>query len=332
MSKKNESRKESGNAVVIVLVVLVVVAVGALAFLSGKMISKEEAVSPGSPAPSQQQAQANQPPPQERIVVEPGNPVVAKIGKTEIMRVDVFNFIQQLPEKARQQPVQQLFPLAMEQVINARIIEAKTAKVNLDKDPEVKKQMEAAKKQIVRNVYIQNEVTKKLTDERLKQAYGQYTANFPDIEEVKARHILVESESKARGLISQLNEGASFEDLAKANSTDATAANGGELGYFAQGDVVPAFSDAAFKTEVGSYTKKPIKTEFGFHVIKVEEKRKRPPADFKTAKPFLETQLRRVALDEVIQGWRDEANIERFDINGKPIEPAAGGEAAQPAQ
>src|SRR5690606_30614991 len=105
-----------------------------------------------------------------------------------------------------------------------------------------------------------------------------------------------------------LNEGADFAELAKANSTDGTAQNGGELGYFAKTDVVPEFGEAAFSTEVGTYTKKPVKTEFGYHIITVEEKRKRPPASFEDVKPFLEAQVRRQILDEMIQSWRDDAD------------------------
>ena len=127
-------------------------------------------------------------------------------------------------------------------------------------------------------------------------------------------------------LIKQLNEGASFEELAKANSTDGTAANGGSLGYFAKTDVVPAFGEAAFNLKVGEYTKKPVKTDFGYHVIRVEEQRKRPPASFEEIKPYLEGQVRRQILDETILEWRNQSEIQRFDINGDAIEPSAGEE------
>ncbi|GJL84583.1 MAG: hypothetical protein DHS20C02_03580 [Micavibrio sp.] len=338
MSKHNAYHKESGNAVVIVLVVLVIAAVGGLAYLSGQMGGKDKDGAAASQVASVQQANpgaqaaaAGEQP--EPLNVKPGNPVVAKLNGDDITRVDVFNFIQQLPPNVRQQPVQQLFPLAQDQVITARIIEAKTKGVKLDNDPEVKKQLAAAKEQIVRAAYINNAVTKKLTDERLKTAYDQYVKQFPDIDEVKARHILVEDEAKAKEIIAKLDAGGSFEELAKEHSTDGTAANGGDLGYFSKNDnLVPEFLEAAFQLKVGELSKKPAKTQFGYHIIKIEEQRKRPPADFETAKPFLEGELRRVVLNEVIEEWRKDMKIERFDINGDAIEPAAGGDAAAPAK
>ncbi len=335
MSKQNAFHKDSGNAIVIVLVVLVVAAVGGLAYLSGQMLNKnkgsEQQQMAASAQPASGQAQAAQ---VNAQAVQPGNPVVAKVDSQEITRGDVFSFIQQLPQETRKQPVQQLFPLAQEQVITARIVEAKSKKVNLDNDPEVKKRLDAAKEQIVRAVFINKEVEKKLTEERVKTTYEQYVKTFPEIDEVKARHILVETEKKAKDIVSQLNDGGAFETLAAEHSTDPTGKNGGELGFFAKNDnLVPEFVEAAFALQPGEYSKTPVKTEFGFHVIKIDEARKRPPADFETAKPFLESELRRVVLNEVIQEWREQAEIERFDINGAAIEPAAGGDApAEAAQ
>lgn len=317
--------KESGKAVIIALVVLLVAAAGALGFLATQVKNKndgKEGVATNQSA-TQQTANAQD---AEPVIVEPGNPVVATVNGEQITRVDVFNFMQQLPPNMKQLPIQQIFPLSQEQVINARIIEAKTKGVTLDDDPLVKEQVAAAREQITRNVYLQRQVEKLITDDRLKAAYDEYVKNFPNIEEVHARHILVAEEGKAKDLINQIESGADFAELAKANSTDATAQNGGDLGYFSKNDVVPEFAEAAFGTNPGEYTKKPVKTQFGYHVIKVEEKRKRPPAEFEAAKPFLDAQLRRVAFDELIQGWRDQANIQRFDINGKPVEPSAGDE------
>ena len=232
--------------------------------------------------------------------------------------------IQTLPPNSRQLPVDQLFPLALDQVINAKVIAGKTDKVNLDSDPVVKVQLAAAKKNIVRQVYIQKQVAKRITEDRLQEAYAAYTAGFPVVEELAGAHILVDDESLAKELIKQLDEGGDFGELAQAHSKDNTAQNGGDLGRFAKTDVVAEFGEAAFALEAGGYTKAPVKSEFGYHVIKVGEKRQRPPAPFEQAKPFLEGQLQQIALNEMISEWRGAAKVERFDINGKEIEPAAG--------
>jgi peptidyl-prolyl cis-trans isomerase C len=341
MFNRRQFNSESGNTALIVLAVIVVAAIGGLAYFSGK-IGKEAPAADNSalaaaaaqtataaPAAADPNAPEAKPP-----VLKPGNPVVAKMKGGEVTRLDVFNFIQDLPAQTRQMPLEQLYPLALEQVINSRIIAAKTKNVNLDNDEEVKKRLAAAKTEIVRGVYIEKQVNQKVSEDRLKSVYDEYVKNFPDIQDVKARHILVKEESKAKDLIKQIEGGANFEELAKANSTDGTAQNGGDLGYFAKTDVVPAFGEAAFALNAGEFTKKPVKTDFGYHVIKVEEKRKRPPASYDDIKPYLETQVRRQILDETIQAWRKDADIQRFDINGDAIEPSAGepAPAEQPKQ
>ena len=340
MFNRRQFHSESGNTALIVLAVIVVAAIGGLAYFSGKIGKEAPATDNSAIAAAAAQTAAATPadpnaaPEAKPPVLKPGNPVVAKMKGGEVTRLDVFNFIQDLPAQTRQMPLEQLYPLALEQVINSRIIAAKTKNVNLDSDEEVKKRLAAAKTEIVRGVYIEKQVNEKVNEERLKSVYDEYVKNFPDIQDVKARHILVKEESKAKDLIKQIEGGASFEELAKANSTDGTAQNGGDLGYFAKTDVVPAFGEAAFALNIGEFTKKPVKTDFGYHVIKVEEKRKRPPASYEDIKPYLETQVRRQILDETIQAWRKDADIQRFDINGDAIEPSAGDPAPvkQPEQ
>ena len=355
-TQKFKSSSESGNAVVIVLVVLVVIAVGALAYLATQMndgesqtqdpaaqmvaADQETAATDENAAPEQtaeatdaeNQEAVQVPAPQEPVEVKPGNPTVAVVNGEEIKRMDVLNFIQTLPEQTRQRPIDQLFPQALEQVVNAKLVEEKAEAVNLDNNPEVQEQLEQAKRQIVSTVYLQQEVEKEVTEERLREGYNLYVENFPEIQEVKAKHILVDDEAKAQELIEQLNEGASFEELAQENSKDNTAEQGGDLGYFAQTDVVPEFADAAFALEPGSVTQEPVQTQFGYHVIKVEDKRQRPPAEFEQAKPFLETQIRAAVLNGILQGWREEADIKKFDINGEPIEESATAETAPAAE
>ena len=333
MTQKIHS-KEAGNVVVIVLVALVVAAIGGMAYFSGHLANKDrgaESETAATPAAvetaSGEAVKAPAPTPQKEI--KPGNPVVAKVGGKEVTRVDVFNFMQTLPAETRQLPMDQLFPLVLNQLINMSLVKEKSAAVNLDNDPLVKQQLEAAKENIVPVVFMQREVEKELNDARLKAAYDQYVANFPEIQEAKSRHILVEDETLAKDLIKQLNEGSSFEELAKQHSTDSTAEKGGELGYFAKTDVVPEFGEAAFAQEIGAVSAEPIKSQFGYHIIKVEERRQRPPAEFEQAKPFLAGQLRNVVTNEIVQKWRNEAGVETYDINGDAIEPSAGEEEGE---
>lgn len=313
--------KYSGNITAIILVVIALVAAGGLGYYywQNRMPAEKAQTAAAETQPQQAETAAG-----EESEIEPGNPVVARVGDKEIRRMDVFNYIQSLPQETRKLPLEQLFPAALEQVINAAVINQKTQNVNLEQDPRVQKQLEAARQNIMRTVYLEKKVEEKLTEDRLKEAYEKYKAGFPDIQEVQARHILVKEKDKAKELIKDLKDGADFAALARENSIDGTAETGGEVGWFAKTDVVPEFAEAAFALDEGEMTQKPVETEFGYHVIRVEGKRKRPVPPFAEAKPFLEAQLRRVVLDEIIQGWREQADIDRYSINGKPIEPAAG--------
>lgn len=334
--------QEHGNAVIVVLIVLVLVAVGAIAYLSGNIgmdagnkdaSAQAAAAEPASAEQAQpvQAADANQAP---AIEIKPGNPVVAKVNDTDISRIDVFQFIQTMGANTQQLPIEQLFPLALDQLISSQVINAKADAVNLDNDPLVKQQLEAAKAQIVRGVFVQREVEKGITDERLKLAYDQYVTNFPEIPEVKTRHILVKEEAEAKDVLAKLAEGADFAELAKEVSIDATKENGGELGYMSKQDqVIPEYLEAVFAMEPGEVSKEAVKSQFGYHIIEVQDARNRPAPPFESqqVKDFLSAQLRNAVLNEIVNEWREDAGVSIFDINGDPIEPAAGEEAA-PAQ
>jgi peptidyl-prolyl cis-trans isomerase C len=270
---------------------------------------KEAAPAPAAAAPA-----ANTP-----DSIKLGDPVVATVNGDEIKRSDVFNFISGLPEQVRQMPVQNLFPLALEQVINNKIVSARADAAKLESDPEVVKIMEQAKGQIVRNVYVERQVKEGITQKKLLKAYEDMLTKMGDVQEIHARHILVDSEEKAREAIKKLDGGAKFEDLAKELNTAPSKDNGGDLGYFAKTDMIPEFANAAFALDVGKYSKDPVKTQFGWHVIKVEDKRKRPEPQFEQVKPQLEAQLRQEILTGLLEKWQKEAKIKKFDMNGEPV-------------
>ena len=247
-----------------------------------------------------------------------GNPVVAKVEGTDVTRSEVLDFITTLPEQVRQMPLQNLFPMARDQVVNNKLVSEKAKAANLEADPEVQKMLDLAKEQIVRSVYVEREVKAKINDEELKKAYDELKADVAKIEETKARHILVDTEEKAKEVITKLNGGAKFEDMVQEYSSGPSKENGGEVGYFAKTEMVPEFSEAAFALPVGQYTKDPVKTQFGYHVIKTEDRRSRPEPAFEDVKPQLETVVRQRKLLELVNTWQSEAKVEKFDINGKP--------------
>jgi len=269
---------------------------------TGKDGAKQEAVASG-----------------EEPMLKLGNPVVAVVNGEEIKRSDVFTFIGGLPDQVRQMPIQNLFPLALEQVINNRVISEKAKNSKLESDPEVEKMFTQAKGQIVRNVFVERQVTAEVSQKKLLKAYNDLLTQLEDVQETHARHILVDSEEKAKEVVAKLDGGAKFEDLVKEYSVGPSKESGGDLGYFAKNEMVPEFGDAAFALDVGKYTKDPVKTQFGWHIIKVEDRRKRPEPKFEEVKPQLEQQLRQEILAELLQKWQKDAKIKKFDMNGEPV-------------
>lgn len=330
-NRENQRGAESGHAVVTVLIVIIV---GALGFIAGRMIPTANLPGPlaqispaGASFASALTPAASQP-------VSADNPLVARISGQDVTKADLQETIKNLPENYRQFPEEVLTQFALDQMIGERVIDAKIGNSGLESDPEVQQQLANAQKQIVRSIFIEREVKKAVTEDKIKKAYEDYKANFPKVEEVKASHILVsaEDEQKAKDLIKQLDGGADFAKLAKENSLDGSSETGGDLGYFAKEEVVPEFAKAAFETKVGAYTKAPVKSSFGFHIIKVEDKRERPAADFETAKPYLEQEIGRQLYNDIIAQWREDAKVERFDEKGNviPDQPMDQAEGVEP--
>ncbi len=328
------NKKGKGNMIFLTLGLLIVAGIAALAFVSNTVIAEQKSATTPNNVQTAAGTEENNTTetanaPQQTEIKE-GNPVVAKIGGEEIKRSDVLMFIAQLPPQMRQQPIEQLFPMALEQTINAKILEKEASKSDISSSSDVIEQIEEAQKSIeaqkaeaekniIRTAYVQKIVNDGITEEALEKEYNEYKANFTSQEEVKARHILLETEADAKEAIKKLDDGANFEELAKELSTGPSGPQGGDLGYFVEGQMVPEFSDAAFALEKGAYTKTPVKTQFGFHVILLEDRRQTEAASLEEVKPYIEQELKRNVLDEKLQAWRKQLSIETYDINGDAV-------------
>jgi peptidyl-prolyl cis-trans isomerase C len=157
-----------------------------------------------------------------------------------------------------------------------------------------------------------------LTDDAMHKVYDEAVKGMAPEEEVHARHILVPTEDEAKAIEAELKKGADFAALAKEKSKDPGAAEGGDLGYFTKDQMVPEFSEAAFKLDKGQISD-PVHTQFGWHIIQVEDKRIKPTPTFDQVKPQLENFVAHKAQAELVENLRKTATIERLD---KPAVPA----------
>jgi peptidyl-prolyl cis-trans isomerase C len=165
--------------------------------------------------------------------------------------------------------------------------------------------------------YLIRRVEKELDDKKVKEAFDRMIKETPPEEEVRARHILVADEKSANDVIARLNRGEDFVAIAKQVSTDGSAQAGGDLGYFTRERMVKPFSDAAFDMKPGTYTSKPVRSQFGFHVIRVEDKRNKKPPTFEEAADEVRMAARRDLAESYVQQLRDKAKVETFGMEGR---------------
>jgi len=255
--------------------------------------------------------------------------VVARVNGKDVKKSEVAMAIKELGANVPPENLDQILPAFVDQYINLRLLNEAADKEGVDKDTEVQQQLYTSRDQIVRAAYLRKLFEGQLSDDALKATYKSKYEDQPMGEEMRARHILVDDEAKAKDLIVQLQNGASFEKLASENSKDPSAARGGDLGYFVRTEMVKEFADAAFAMAPGQLSAAPVKTQFGWHVIKVEDKRNRAKPTFEEAKTSLEQESRQALLDAKLQELRAQAKIE--NLLTTPAATPADGAAPAPA-
>jgi len=257
--------------------------------------------------------------------------VIANVNGKPIYRTELIElFRQQVPPQMQQMGVMPFYDMLLDRLIGFQVLTEEGRAAGLADDPEVTEQMARIEDSIIRIVRVQRLVEERTTDEALQAAYAEYVEQNPPTEEVRARHILVETEAEANEIIVLLQGGGDFEGLAKERSTGPSGPEGGDLGYFGRGQMVAEFQDAAFAMEAGQFSDAPVKTQFGWHVIKVEDKRMSEPEPLETVQDQLTEQLRSQIFQEIIADRVASAEVERFDIQGNPVteEPATEAPAA----
>jgi peptidyl-prolyl cis-trans isomerase C len=255
----------------------------------------------------------------------PPDPVVAVVDGTEVHRSDVEAVARALPEQLRQVPLQQMYGMLLERAIDFRLLANAAEGEDLEREPDIQAALAKARTDVLRDAFIRGRIAEGTTEQRLRERYDDLKdeEGFAQ-EEVHARHILVGSEDEARKVITELEGGADFAALAGEHSVDPSArTNGGDLGFFRRGQMVPEFAEAAFALEPGKRTAEPVQTQFGWHVIEVIDRRTAAPS-FEETEPRLRQEMAREIVTALVADLRDGAAIERFDLDGSPMPDAPG--------
>lgn len=240
---------------------------------------------------------------------ETADTVVASVNGTDITLGQVVALSQQLPDEYQQLADDVLFKAIVDQLIQQETL-AQTVEGKLTRRDELNLQNQRLA-YLAGNI-LQGVVSTAVTEEAIKAAYDARIAAMPPATEYHAAHILVADEAKAKDLKAQIDGGADFAELAKANSTDGSASNGGDLGWFGVGMMVKPFEDAVVAMKPGEVSA-PVQTQFGWHLIKLDETRPAVPPTMDDLRPEVTQELQRKAVDDYVAKISADAKITRVD-------------------
>ena len=248
------------------------------------------------------------------------DPVLAKVNGADIHLSDLKAAAETLPPQARNMPPQQLFPMLLDQLIDAQALLVEARKTGLDKEPDVARNIKIAEERALASSLLGKVVRPQVTEDAIKARYEQDYAKKGGEPEVHARHILVADEATAKKIIAELKKGGDFAALSTKYSKDPGASSqGGDLGFFKKGDMVPEFADAAFALKDKEVGAVPVKSQFGWHVIQTMEHRVAPAPTFEQMHDELRQQMVQAAVQKEISDVRGQVTVERFNMDGSPI-------------
>lgn len=252
----------------------------------------------------------------EQMSVE--NPVVARVNGHEIRWAEVVASADSLPQRYREQ-LESVFPALLDRLVDLRLLADAARDEGLADDPEVRRRVAAFEDRLLSSVLLERYLARQVTTAALRERYDALVAARRGDREIRARHILVDSEEAAHAAIARLEAGEVFISLAGELSQGASAARGGDLGYFHPSRMPPPFAAAALALEPGQYTREPVRTEAGWHVILLVDRQADDIPSFLDMQDKLREEATKVAVDRLLLSLRDRAALEMFP------EDAAGG-------
>lgn len=248
--------------------------------------------------------------------------VVATVSGQPITEADLAFAAEDLAEDLANIPAAERRAFLLGVMVDMKVMANAAREADMDQSDTYLRRLTYLEDRALRRAYFVDGVAAGIDEAAVRAQYDVIAGEMSGEEQISARHILVETEEEALALIEELNAGADFATLAQENSTGPSGPNGGDLGYFGPGQMVAPFQDAAFALEVGAVSA-PVQTQFGWHVIKVEDRRAAAPPPFEQIAGQLQQQMLVEAFQQVVADLRDDAEIEILDPN-MSLESAAG--------
>lgn len=240
---------------------------------------------------------------------------VATVDGIAITYNDVSLVEDELMAVYGQLPEEQRFQTLVGYMVNRILASEAAKKAGLENDADVAKIKAFMERKALQDVYIAKMLMERVTEEDVTAYYDKEIKNGPVEEEVRARHILLDNREAADAVVADLEKGADFAALAKERSKGPSGPSGGDLGYFSKQSMVPAFSDAAFKLGAGE-TSPPVQTQFGWHVIRVEDRRNRPVPPFDQVRDRIYQLLISEAQRDIYDEMRAKAAVDLVNMPG----------------
>lgn len=228
-----------------------------------------------------------------------------KVSEVAMAADDIIGQLPNVPPKLR-------YPFIVDYLVERHLLAQLAVKEGLADTDEYKRRLALYQAKALRDAYLFQKIRPQVTDEEIKAAYDEEAAKLSQTERVRARHILVGSEKEAKDILARIEKGEKFEDLAKQYSLDGSKDYGGDLGYFTAPEMVPEFSKAAFALKVGELSP-PVKTDFGWHIIRLDDRKMGAAQPLDQVKPALRSVLLGKKLQQVIAQLRDSSTIEFLD-------------------
>ena len=235
--------------------------------------------------------------------------VQVTVNGRSITESEIELTIEQFADQLQGAPDEMARSVVVQYLIDLKLVAGEAEEANVEETDDFRRRLEFTREQVLRQLFLTDVISNSITDQDIQTAYEAQIADFTPETEIRARHILVETEERAKELITELDGGADFAVLALNNSTGPSSVQGGDLGFFGRGQMVPEFEAAAFELEAGAYSAEPVETQFGFHIIKIEESRETAPPALTDLEGQLREQLMRTRYEDRLNALKETAEV-----------------------